>query len=181
MPIIYLSPSTQEYNPYVIGGSEEYYMNLIADAMIPYLDASGIRYVRNMPEMNSSSIVRASNAGHFDAHIALQSNASPESLAGVLRGPDVYYFPTSVRGKRLANIIGRNLRAIYPQPELVDVRTTTTLGEVARTRAPAVLIEFAYHDNVGDALWIVDNIGEIARNVVLSLAVYFGIPFREPR
>ena len=35
MPIIYLSPSTQEYNPSVIGGSEEYYMNLIADALEP--------------------------------------------------------------------------------------------------------------------------------------------------
>ena len=44
MPIIYLSPSTQEGNRYVTGtGSEEYWMNRLADAMIPYLDASGIR------------------------------------------------------------------------------------------------------------------------------------------
>ena len=42
MPKIYLSPSTQEFNSYVTGGSEEYYMNLIADAMEPYLTASGI-------------------------------------------------------------------------------------------------------------------------------------------
>ena len=34
MPTVYLSPSTQEYNPYITGaGSEEYFMNLIADAM----------------------------------------------------------------------------------------------------------------------------------------------------
>ena len=38
MPNLFLSPSVQEYNPYVNGlGSEEYYMNLIADAMEPYL------------------------------------------------------------------------------------------------------------------------------------------------
>ena len=43
MPKIYLSPSTQEYNPYVTGnGSEEYFMNLVADAMEPYLLANGI-------------------------------------------------------------------------------------------------------------------------------------------
>ena len=31
MPKIYLSPSTQEYNPYITGsGSEEYNMNLLA-------------------------------------------------------------------------------------------------------------------------------------------------------
>ena len=28
MPILYLSPSTQEYNPYVNGGNEEQYMSL---------------------------------------------------------------------------------------------------------------------------------------------------------
>ena len=43
MPIIYLSPSTQEKNEYVNGGTEEQYMNLLADKMVPYLDASGIR------------------------------------------------------------------------------------------------------------------------------------------
>ena len=43
MPIIYLSPSTQEWNYYVNGGTEEEYMNLLADKMVPYLDASGIR------------------------------------------------------------------------------------------------------------------------------------------
>ena len=47
MPSIYLSPSTQEFNPYVGGGNEEEYMNLLADAIEPYLAASGIRYVRN--------------------------------------------------------------------------------------------------------------------------------------
>ena len=31
MAFLYLSPSTQEYNPYVNGGNEEYYMNLLAD------------------------------------------------------------------------------------------------------------------------------------------------------
>ena len=46
MPIIYLSPSTQENNLYVTGGTEEEWMNRLADAMVPYLSASGIRYVR---------------------------------------------------------------------------------------------------------------------------------------
>ena len=36
MPSVFLSPSTQEYNPYITGaGSEEYFMNRIADAMEP--------------------------------------------------------------------------------------------------------------------------------------------------
>ena len=45
MPKIYLSPSTQESNPYITGsGSEEYNMNRLADALEPYLYANGIRF-----------------------------------------------------------------------------------------------------------------------------------------
>ena len=55
MPIIYLSPSTQDWNHFVNGGTEEYYMNLIADAMEPYLLSSGIRWVRNTPDMTAAS------------------------------------------------------------------------------------------------------------------------------
>ena len=50
MPRIFLSPSTQEYNPYITGnGSEEYFMNLIADAMEPYLLANTIRFTATPP------------------------------------------------------------------------------------------------------------------------------------
>ena len=180
MPTIYLSPSTQEANEYVTGGSEEYYMNLIADAMVPYLRSTAIQYNRNTPNMTAASSILASNAGNYDLHLALHSNAAPESLAGQLRGPDIYYDARSWRGRRLADIIANNLRAIYPDPSRVDVRTTTTLGEVTQTRAPAVLVEIAYHDNVDDANWIINNIDEIARNLVLSLTEYFDIPFVLP-
>ena len=44
MPTVYLSPSSQEFNTYTTGGSEEYYANLIVDAMIPFLELSGINF-----------------------------------------------------------------------------------------------------------------------------------------
>lgn len=179
MPFIYLSPSTQEFNPYVGGGNEEYYMNLIADAMEPYLYATGIGFTRNTPDMTAASSIRASNAGNYDLHLALHSNATA-SGNGETRGSEVYYFPTSVKGKRAADIIANNLKMIYPIPSLVKTVPTTSLGEVRRTRAPSVLIEFAYHDNEADADWIRNNINLIAENVVISLADYFGIPFRTP-
>ena len=86
MPIIYLSPSTQEKNYYVNGGTEEQYMNLLADKMVPYLNASGIRYSRNTPEMTAVSSIAASNAGNYDLHLALHSNAAPEGKYGSARG-----------------------------------------------------------------------------------------------
>ena len=180
MPKIYLSPSTQDWNLYINGGTEEYYMNLVADAMEPYLLASGISFVRNPPQMTAASSIAASNNGTYDAHVSLHSNAAPDALSGELQGPDIYYYPTSVKGKRLADLIAENLKAIYPDPNLVDTRATTTIGEVRRTKAPAVLIEFAYHDNEEDANWIKANIEPMARSVVLALTEYFDLPFVEP-
>ena len=180
MPNLFLSPSVQEFNPYVIGGTEEYYMNLVADAMEPYLTASGISFERNDPAQTVGGAIRQSNAGNFDLHLALHSNAAPPSLSGQLQGTDVYYYATSSAGKRAADIIADNFKEIYPVPSRVRPVATTTLVELSRTRAPAVLIEIAYHDNVEDAQWIRDNIGLIARNLSQSVAEYFGVPFREP-
>lgn len=181
MPKIYLSPSTQEFNEYVNGGSEEYWMNQIADAMEPYLISSGIQFTRNTPDMTAASSIVQSNMGNYDLHLALHSNAAPAGQSGTYQGTDVYYYPTSIRGREAAEIIARNLKTIYPNPNLVKTVSSTTIGEVRRTKAPSVLIEFAYHDNVEDANWIKSNIDAIARNVVLSLTEYFGIPFVEPQ
>ena len=176
MPRIYLSPSLQQNNPYVIGGSEEYYMNLVADAMEPYLLSSGIAFTRNDPEQTLSQVIAQSNAGDYDLHLALHSNAAGEANAGQVRGTDVYYYTNSTEGKRAADIIAENFKNIYPDPSRVRSVPTSSLAEVVRTRAPSVLVEIAYHDNVQDAEWIRDNINAIARNLVQSLTQYFGIP-----
>lgn len=180
IPTIYLSPSTQEFNPYSGGGNEEQYMNLVADAMIPYLEASGINYVRNTPDMTAASSIAASNRGNYDFHLAIHSNASG-GVAGSATGTEVYYYPGSSRGQRAAEIFANNFKLIYPDPSKVRTVPTTTLGEVRRTKAPAVLIEVAYHDNPQDAQWIRDNVDAIARNLVVSLADYFDIPFNMPQ
>ncbi len=180
MPSVFISPSLQEFNPYVDGGNEEYYMNLIADELIPYLIASGITVGRNSPEQTLSQAINQSNQGDYDLHLALHSNASPPTIAGQLRGTDVYYNPVSQQGQRAANIIADNFKAIYPNPNTVRALPTTTLAELNRTTAPAVLIEIAYHDNREDAQFIRDNISEIARNLALSVTEFFGIPLIEP-
>ncbi len=181
MPRIYLSPSVQEYNEYINGGTEEQYMNLIADAMVPYLEASGISFKRNNPNMTLSEVINDSNSGNYDFHLALHSNASPPNLAGNLRGIDAYYWYNSKYGKLGAEIIADNLKAIYPNPSNVRALATSSLRELRRTSAPAVLVELGYHDNPNDERWIKDNINNIARNLVLSLTEYFGIPFVEPK
>ncbi len=181
MPTVFLSPSTQEFNPFYDGiGNEEYYMNLITDAMIPYLEASGISVVRNSTEDTALTSAQKSNAANVDLHLAIHSNAAPEELTGQLRGTDVYYYTGSAQGQRAADIIANNFGLISPTPQLVDVIPTTRLAELRRTIAPSVLVEVAYHDNPDDANWIRGNIRDIARNLSVSVADFFGVPFRQP-
>ena len=82
--------------------------------------------------------------------------------------------------EKLAVIIANNIRNVYPLPSLTKAIATTTLGEVTRTRAVAVLAELGYHDNDEDAEWLRTSLNAIAANLVQSLCDYFGLPFIEP-
>lgn len=113
-------------------------------------------------------------------HLAIHSNAAPEGSAGRYTGADIYYYPTSSNGKRFAEILQKNYKDIYPEPNDVDIIPTTSLAEVRRTKSPSALIEVAYHDNPEEAQWIRDNINAIGRNLAKSVAEYFNMPFVEP-
>lgn len=180
MPFLFLSPSTQEYNPYITTGNEEYWMNQLTDRMIPWLEASGINVSRNDPAGTVGTSIRLSNSGHYDFHLALHSNASPAESAGQQTGIDIYYFPGSVDGLRMANILVDNLRQVYPEPAKVRALPTTNLVELRRTRAPSVLAELGYHDNLQDAQWIENNLEPIARALVTGVTEYFGLPLLSP-
>ena len=132
MPFLFLSPSTQYFNPYVTTGDERYWMNALADEMMPYLHASGITVTRNDPDGSAAQSIRDSNASRQDFHLALHSNAAPQALAGQLRGVDFYYYPTSEAGLRMANILVDNMKTIYPLPDRVQARPSTIIGEVRR-------------------------------------------------
>ncbi len=183
MPRIYLSPSTQESNLYVTGsGSEEYNMNLLADALEPYLYSNAIQFVRNTPQMTAASSIAQANAmGNFDFYLALHSNAAGSGREGAVRGVIVFYYPGSREGARAAEIFAANLRDVYPLPNLVTTSATTSLGEVRRTRFPSNLLELGYHDNVDDARWVENNMESIAQNLARSLTEFFAIPFIYPR
>ena len=179
MANIYLSPSLQEFNEYLNGGSEEYYMNLIADAMEPYLLANNIDFTRNRPEQTLTEVINDSNSGTYNLHLALHSNAAPENLKGELAGPDIYYFEDSEDGRRFAEILAGKLEEIYPDPELVNIIPTRSLRELRRTSAPSALVEIAYHDNPDDEQWIKNNIDLIAKTITEALTDFFETEFTD--
>ena len=179
MPSIFLSPSLQPFNPYINGGNEAQYMGYIADALEPYLTKNNITYTRSRMPNTLANAINTSNQGNYDLHLALHSNAAPEGREGQFRGIQGYYYPTSVNGRRAAQDLVDSLKPIYPLPDLVYTVPSTTIQELRKTKAPAVLMEIGYHDNLEDADWIKANIQNIAAALAKGLTTYFNIPFRE--
>ena len=179
MPKVYLNPSNGK-NEFVIGGSEEYYMNKIADAMAPYLSGSGIEVTRSKPGDLLSKSIEESNAGNYDLYIGVGSIASPYFSTGAQQGPVVLYYDDNEKGKKAAELIADNFKAIYPRPNLVTTFSNQTLSELKDVKAPAVLVEVGYDNNTLDAYWIRDNTDAIGRIIALGVSQYLGVPFVKP-
>lgn len=179
MPSVYLNPSNEQ-NEFIIGGTEEYYMNKIADAMVPYLQGSGIEVTRSNPGDSLSKAIEESNAGNNDLYISLGTLASPYYATGSLQGPVILYYNSDSKGQQAANIISDNFKAMYPRPSNVAVLSNQTLSELKDTKATSVLVEVGYHNNTLDTYWIRDNIDAIGRILALGVSQYFGIPFVKP-
>ncbi len=171
--VIFLSPSTQEFNVGVGDyGTEEYRMNRIADIVEDLLKKQGYTVYRNDPNEKLSAAVKKSNEIGPDIHVALHSNASGKGFDA--QGPEIFANRPNTPGDRLANAIYDEIMEIYPYKDKGrGVLFTSTLYEIIRTNAPAVLLEVAFHDNVDDANWIINNENEIAQAVVNGINNYF--------
>lgn len=175
--VVFLSPSTQSFNKYLSGSNEQEVMNRLASLMEPLLTKNGITYGRNRIDTNVARSVELSNSGYYDLHVALHTNSASDELRGKLRGVDIYYYEYSHYGKAAAEIIVEQLKEVYPVPSDVQALPTTTLYELRRTNAPAVLCELGYHDNPQDEEWLLDDLEDIAEALVKAICIYFGIPF----
>lgn len=176
MPTVYLSPSTQE-NEYTTGGNEEYYMNLIVDAMVPYLKVNGFDFTRNNPGDSIDKIIDQTRERIYDLYMALHSGYSPEGTEPPLQGLNVYHYAyTPVGGERAAYYTAGNLKEIYPYPNLVTIIRADT-RELRDTNAPAAFVELGYRGNPEDEMWMKQNINTIAKNLVLSITEFLNQPF----
>ncbi len=175
MPKVYLSPSNQYFNTYYAdSGNEGQFMNVIADITVPYFLLNGVESARRDKNSTVQEAIAESNRYRPDLHIAIHSNASPESSSGENSGPEIYYFRGSEKGRIAAQAIAGQLSEIYPYPERVKVIPITDgLAELSQTVSPAVYIEVGYHDNEEDSRWIINNTDAIGRAIVRGTLDYF--------
>ncbi|AEE95276.1 N-acetylmuramoyl-L-alanine amidase [Mahella australiensis] len=171
---VYVSPSTQEHN---VGagnyGTEEYQMNLIADILVSRLQEHGFLIKRNRPEMTLAQVIADSNAWEPDIHIAIHSNAAN----GRARGCEIWVYKKGYNAEKLAKCIYKYLEPLTPAADR-NIRENQQLKETRETKAPAVIIETSFHDNIDDAKWIMDNREMIAEAILHGICDYFGITYK---
>jgi N-acetylmuramoyl-L-alanine amidase len=175
---VYISPSTQEHN---VGagsyGTEEKRMNEIADILCPRLKEHGLIVKRNKPEMTLAQVVADSDAFGADSHIAIHSNATG-SLSKA-RGSMVLICATGGRAEQLAKSISSELSAITPTTDR-GVVVNNELYETRKPKAPSVIVEVDFHDNLEGAAWIIANKAEIAEALLKGILAHYGIKYIPP-
>jgi len=174
MSRIYISPSLQQEN---IGagnyGTEENRMNLIADTVVQLLQFNHFEVYRNSPAMTLQQAVADSNSKGVDIHFAIHSNA----FNGTVRGSEIFY--VSKNGQKLASCVYKYIEPLTPTADR-GVKYHASLYELNKTNAVASLIEVAFHDNPEDALFIMNNIQQLAEAIAKGICDYFRVEFKKP-
>lgn len=173
------SPSQQEANQYAGGktgysDSEQYWMEaLAAEVHRQWVDQrTGIPDVVFEKESFQAN-VKASNAAKVTAHVAMHTNA------GGAEGCVIFYYPGSVQGKKMAEILYKHISKATDTTDL-GVRSNSSLGELRSTSAPAVLIEYQFHDKSALAQEIRTSIKEYATATVKAMCEYHGKTYKYP-
>lgn len=177
-PVIYLSPSRQNGNPYKTGGTTEK-KEMEAVGAILYdklLDYDCIVYVAT-PAFTLSQ--RTNEAYNFDTdiYIAIHSNATGNT--SVRYGANAYYFPGCEQSKEYAESVIESLNKVtvfgHEDDQIHDGMAFTDNYGYAEVRDPgtlgmiSILVETEYHDNANSAQWIRDHHEELADGLLESI------------
>lgn len=164
---IYLNPSVQTKNMYINNlGSEAENMRDIAELM--YKELKLVSYIdieANIAKngLSLSQSVNQSNSRKRHIHFALHSNA------GGGQGTEIY---TKGSNKTFATTMYESFLELGNFKRR-GVKDGTHLYEIKNVKAVHVaLIEFAFHDNLKEAKFIVENKALIANQMVKSILKY---------
>lgn len=164
---IYLNPSVQTKNMYINNlGSEAENMRDIAELMykelklVSYIDIEA-NIAKNVLSLSQS--VNQSNSRKRHIHFALHSNA------GGGQGTEIY---TKGSNKTFATTMYESFLELGNFKRR-GVKDGTHLYEIKNVKADHVaLIEFAFHDNLKEAKFIVENKALIANQMAKSILKY---------
>ncbi len=184
--VIYLSPSKQGGNPYIIGNTTEKEQMEAVGAVTHRILAEEYNCVvyTATPELELRERAFEALELKADVYLAIHSNAT--GGGEVHYGASSYYCAASARSKKLGESLNAHLNAIAPKKCTLAKQMYSALDSFggvgyAEVRDPynlgmvAVLVETDFHDNELTARWIMDNHEAIGRALAESLAETFDI------
>lgn len=193
-PRVYLSPAMHRQNEccYARPDGKQCYEalenNEYVDILQPMLEKCGIETLRGvrrtpMSDEDGTEImyrnIKESNAWKPDVHYVSHTNASTSGTTGrgTAKGFTTMYYPNSTNGKKLAELMVKHRKSIYPYG--CTIKTRSDLHELSDTDAPAIYMEHVFHDNLEDAAWFHRNMTECAVADCKALCEYLGVEYAE--
>lgn len=181
---IFLSPSRQDYNKGIDGSkytTEYKEMNLICDELQNILEKYDCILYRNNYDTFIEDWSLINRNENIDCHLAIHSNATTGHWK---KGVENWIHDEYSETYSLAIMIYNNLYNIYYDNEniLTNRGVKYAKGRIAEA-SPAyfkfgINLEVAYHDNLEDANWIVNNRKEIANAISSALIKYYQLELK---
>ena len=171
MTRIYLSPSSQTWNLYSAGGTNEcdqcYRIAQYAEQALIKNGYTVKLAAKYLPYMTA---IAESNAFGADVHIPIHTNA------GGGRGCELFCWPASTTDKYVTNIY-RTVDNVVPNPGR-GIKTSPVWDEVRLTNAVCAYLECEFHDNATYAQWIIDNVKVLGEAIARGVCAADGKEYR---
>lgn len=152
--------------------NEHEQMCRFADALETHLVRCGFE-VYNMQFGNMYDRVAYADSMGVALYIAPHTNG----FDGTAKGCRIHHYPSS-KSERFAKLLVDGVKPLYyadtPAPKNVS---DNTLYELRKPAAPAVLPEWAFHDNEDDAKWIISTIPALAEMTARMVCKYFNVEY----
>ena len=152
--------------------NEHVQMCRFADALEQHLVRCGFE-VYNMQFGNMFDRVAYADKMGVSLYIAPHSNG----YNGTARGCRIHCYPSASSrtfGQLLVDGVKPICTSDMPVPRLVE---DDGLYELRKPAAPAVLPEWAFHDNEADAKWIIESIPALAEMTAKACCSYFNVKY----
>lgn len=175
MSHIYLSPESRPRGHGKYAGYDVFEQDVcdeIAQLLSRRLTKAGFKVTIGAKGTNMASRVAFANAHNVDYYMCIHSNAGGGTGAECL----YYNAPASIRANQL---VYDELIKLYPSKR--GIKDYSHFYENAYTQMVSCYPEIAFHDNIKDAKFIVENKPAIAEALFKGICAYFGIePQPEP-
>lgn len=174
---IYLSPSNQTGNKFVVGNTNEGAVwNDIAQRVQKKLGDYDCEVLLCKASQTLAARAAEAKAWGADVYIAMHSNAAGTANKGA-RGVEVYYDPNKgAATKKLAQAVLDDLSSLFKSRGL---KQSTKLIDCYKPTMPSIIGECGFHDNEADAKLILNNKDTIAGLYCAALAKYLSLKKKE--